>query len=159
MSDAENFLYKSIDSKSNCCNHIFAVPFEGNQNDLILCEGQALQWFVSKEIQKNPFIYSTNAIHLFHRCHLMSSKVTKNSFHLLMCSATVQRQVGAGAGGGTGLTAKLLCLPARRKRGVRRAQERFAASRPGVTASSSQRIIWMQFCLFHDAILSLPRKS
>ena len=48
-----NFLYKNIDSKSNCCNHIFAVPFEDNQNDLILREGQALQWFVSKEIQKN----------------------------------------------------------------------------------------------------------
>ena len=45
-------LYEWIDNKTNCNNYIFTVPFKGKQQDLILGEGQAMEWFTIDDVMK-----------------------------------------------------------------------------------------------------------
>ena len=47
------FLNKIFDTKSNCFNYLFAVPFEDDKKVLILGEGKAKEWFTLEEIKNN----------------------------------------------------------------------------------------------------------
>jgi|TARA_B100002003_G_C14046069_1_gene503873 8-oxo-dGTP diphosphatase len=51
--DQGSFLYHWINPEHPCQIHFFAVPFTGNQKQLILHEGQAIDWFTLKELLDN----------------------------------------------------------------------------------------------------------